>query len=242
MEDIGAGAAAGGAREDGWSRFSARAFEARALRAGHPLEDADAMLRQPVTYGLDAGRPVDADGNLLPHIGLNHFVGDDDWRECAVLVPVVARAPEVTVLLTRRTAHLKSHAGQIAFPGGKIEAQDATPIDTALREAFEEIGVTADLIRPLSLLDLHKTGTGFRIVPVLSLVSPDYTARPDPSEVDDVFEIPLSFLMCADNHQRHYAEWKGHRRLFYAMTYGNRFVWGATAAILRNLYERLYAT
>lgn len=241
MEDIGAGGTLG-AQDDASSRFSAQDFEARALCCGHPLGLAGTMLSQPVTFGLDAGRPVDGQGNVLAHIGLNHFVDDDDWRECAVLVPVVAREPEVVVLLTQRTAHLKSHAGQIAFPGGKIEPQDATPIDTALREAHEEIGVTADLIRPLSLLDLHKTGTGFRIVPVLSLISPDYTARPDPSEVDDVFEIPLSFLMCANNHQRHYAEWKGHRRLFYAMTYGNRFVWGATAAILRNLYERLYAT
>lgn len=219
--------------------FSWADFQERSLRSAHPLGEAAAMLGKPSSYGVDAGRVLDADGNTVP---LHHAIADGDWRECAVLVPIVTREPEATVLLTQRTAHLKSHAGQIAFPGGKVEPQDATPVETALREAWEEIGLDGGLVQPLGLLDLHKTGTGFRIVPVLALVDPGFEPRPDPSEVDDVFEIPLSFLMQEENHQRHHAEWKGQRRLFYAMTYRDRFVWGATAAMLRNLYERLYAS
>ncbi len=233
---------AGGTAKPEAAPFSPADFAARTLRAGHPLSEASAMLRRPPPFGVDAGRAVDEDGNLIPHAGLDQAVRDGDWRECAVLVPVVARLPEVTVLLTKRTEHLKSHAGQIAFPGGKIEEQDATPIETALREAREEIGLDRAFVRPLGLLDLHKTGTGFRIVPVLALVEPGFALRLDPSEVDDAFEIPLRFLMRPDNHQRHYAEWNGQRRLFYAMTYRDRFVWGATAAMVRNLYERLYAS
>ncbi len=159
----------------------------------------------------------------------------------AVLVPVVAREPDATVLLTLRTAHLSAHSGQIAFPGGKIEKGDATPIETALREAEEEIGLARELVTPLSLLDLHNTGTGFRIIPVLALVDPSFMPAPDPNEVADVFEVPLSFLMEEENHMRHLREWNDRRILFYAMEYEQRFIWGATAAMLRNLYERLYA-
>jgi 8-oxo-dGTP pyrophosphatase MutT (NUDIX family) len=228
--------------EGAFDPFSPRDFEMRALRRGHRLAEAEGVFGASPAHGIDAGGiAVDANGAPLAPAGLNGAQAEADLRECAVLVPIVAREPLATVLLTRRTTHLKSHAGQIAFPGGKVEPEDKTPIDTALREAAEEIGLDAGFVRPLSLLAPHRTGTGFRIVPVLGLVDASYTAKANPSEVDDVFEIPLAFLMRTENHERHYAEWKGQRRQFYAMTYGDRFVWGATAAILRTLYERLYA-
>src|SRR5208337_4462352 len=163
------------------------------------------------------------------------------WRMAEQLVPVLVREPEVTVLLTLRTSHLKAHGGQIAFPGGKIEAEDATPVGTAIREAEEEAGIPPALVTPLSLLDLHNTGTGFRIIPVLSLVDPGFEPVPHPGEVAEVFEVPLSYLMTEENHMRHLREWKGSAVQFYAIEYEKRFIWGATAAILRNLYERLYA-
>ena len=162
-------------------------------------------------------------------------------RPAAVLVPVVARQNgPLTLVLTLRTAKLKSHAGQIAFPGGKVDAGDANPLATALREANEEIGLDRELAEPIGYLDSYQTGSGFRIVPVVALVSPDAHFVPDPDEVDDVFEVPLAFLMDERNHQRHSAIWRGARRYYYAMPYGERYIWGATAGILRNMHERLH--
>ena len=227
--------------EETLSPFSPEGFAARARVRGLPLEKAGWMASQPASYGIDAGRRLDENGNANQNLRLEDLVSREAWRMAAVLVPIVAREPEATVLLTLRTTHLSAHSGQIAFPGGKIETGDATPIETALREAEEEIGLPRNLVNPLSLLDLHNTGTGFRIIPVLALVDPFFTPAPDPNEVADVFEVPLSFLMEEENHMRHLREWKDRRILFYAMEYEQRFIWGATAAILRNLYERLYA-
>ena len=223
------------------SPFSAEGFAARARLHGMELEKAAWMASQPISYGIDAGRRIDEEGNANENLRLEDLISEGAWKMAAVLVPVVAREPEATVLLTLRTSHLSAHSGQIAFPGGKIEECDATPVDTALREAREEIGLPAGLVTPLSLLDLHNTGTGFRIIPVLALVDPSFTPEPHPGEVADVFEVPLSFLMEEENHMRHLREWRDKRILFYAMEYEQRFIWGATAAILRNLYERLYA-
>ncbi len=227
--------------EEALNPFSPEGFAARARLHGVPLEKAGWMVTQPPSYGIDAGHKLDEDGNTNENLRLEDLVALEAWRNAAVLVPVVAREPEATVLLTLRTAHLSAHSGQIAFPGGKIEEGDATPIETALREAEEEIGLSRYLVTPLSLLDLHNTGTGFRIVPVLALVDPSFVPSPDPNEVADVFEVPLSFLMEEENHMRHLREWNDRRILFYAMEYEQRFIWGATAAMLRNLYERLYA-
>ncbi len=227
--------------EEALTPFSPEGFAARARVGGIELEKAAWMASQPVSYGIDAGRRLDEDGNANENLRLEHLVSPGGWRMAAVLVPVVAREPEATVLLTLRTSHLAAHSGQIAFPGGKIEESDATPVEAALREAQEEIGLPPGLVTPLSLLDLHNTGTGFRIIPVLSLVDPSFTPVPDPGEVADVFEAPLSFLMEEQNHLRHLREWSDRRILFYAMQYEQRFIWGATAAMLRNLYERLYA-
>jgi len=160
-------------------------------------------------------------------------------RPAAVLVPVVARS-EPTVLLTLRTSELPSHAGQIAFPGGKIDPQDRTPRAAALREAAEEIGLPADMIDPIGYLDLYLTFSGFRILPTVARVDPDYRLTLNPSEVADAFEVPLAFLMDAQNHALHSRDWKGVIRRYYAMPFGERYIWGVTAGILRNLYERLY--
>jgi 8-oxo-dGTP pyrophosphatase MutT (NUDIX family) len=161
-------------------------------------------------------------------------------RPAAVLVPVVARA-EPMVLLTQRNAHLKDHAGQISFPGGKIDATDASPMAAALRETDEEIGLAADLIEPIGYLDLYLTTFGFRIVPLVARVAPDFALTLNRDEVDDAFEVPLAFLMSPENHHRKSREWNGLTRHFYEMPFGERYIWGATAGILRNLYERIYA-
>jgi 8-oxo-dGTP pyrophosphatase MutT (NUDIX family) len=161
-------------------------------------------------------------------------------RPAAVLVPIVARVTPM-VLLTQRTAHLKDHAGQISFPGGKIDPSDGSPMAAALREAEEEIGLAAGVIEPIGYLDLYLTTFGFRIVPLVARVAPDFSLTLNRNEVDDAFEVPLDFLMTPDNHQRHSRDWNGLTRHFYAMPFGERYIWGATAGILRNLYERLYA-
>ena len=159
-------------------------------------------------------------------------------RPAAVLIPVVDR-PEPMVLLTLRT-ELPSHPGQIAFPGGKIDLHDATPADAAMREADEEIGLARSLIDPIGYLDLYLTFSGFRILPTLARVAPDYRLALNAGEVADAFEVPLAFLMEPANHQRKSRDWKGIERNYYAMPFGERYIWGVTAGILRNLYERIY--
>jgi 8-oxo-dGTP pyrophosphatase MutT (NUDIX family) len=160
-------------------------------------------------------------------------------RTAAVLVPVVDH-PEPGVLLTMRTTDLPSHPGQIAFPGGKIDPHDATPLAAAIREAEEEVGLDAALIEPIGYLDLYLTFSGFRILPVLARVVPSYELRINASEVADAFEVPLSFLMSPDNHKRGSRDWKGVRREYYEMPFGERYIWGVTAGIVRNLYEKIY--
>lgn len=161
-------------------------------------------------------------------------------RPAAVLIPAIARAT-VTLLFTQRTAHLAAHAGQIAFPGGKTEPYDAGPLATALREAQEEIGLDSSLVAPLGTLDRYLTGTGYWITPVIALVDPALTLTLDANEVADTFEVPLPFLMDPGNYQRHTRTIGGHDRHFYAVPFGERFIWGATAGILRNMQQRLFA-
>jgi 8-oxo-dGTP pyrophosphatase MutT (NUDIX family) len=159
-------------------------------------------------------------------------------RPAAVLIPVIDR-PEPAVLLTLRT-ELPSHPGQIAFPGGKIEPDDATPAAAALREAREEIGLARELIEPIGYLDLYLTFSGFRILPTVARVSPDYALTLNADEVADAFEVPLAFLMDPQNHGLHSRDWKGIERKYYAMPFGEHYIWGVTAGIVRNLYERIY--
>jgi 8-oxo-dGTP pyrophosphatase MutT (NUDIX family) len=167
----------------------------------------------------------------------------------SVLVPLVLR-DEIGVLLTQRTDHLNDHPGQISFPGGRAEPDDADAVATALREAHEEIGLEADYVEVLGALPAYTTGTGFIVTPVVALVKPGCTLHPDPFEVAEVFEVPLGFLMNPGHHRRHEVEVAGARREFLSMPFQGvdgqgqprrYFIWGATAAMLRNLYRFLAA-
>ena len=157
----------------------------------------------------------------------------------AVLFPIVSRDGVQTVLLTQRTAHLRDHAGQISFPGGRVEAADESPLHTALRETEEEIGLPREQVEILGYLPEYRTGTGFRVTPVVALVTPPFELVLDPFEVAEAFEVPLSFLLDPANHQRHSLHYRGALRHFFAMPYGDYFIWGATAGMIRSLSERL---
>jgi 8-oxo-dGTP pyrophosphatase MutT (NUDIX family) len=188
------------------------------------------------------------DPNIVPESGdpgtdrmLEIIAREQPVRPAAVLIPIVDHS-EPTVLLTQRSAHLNEHAGQIAFPGGKIDATDKSPLDAALREACEEVGLDRSFIDPIGYLGVYGTGFGFRILPTVARVKPGFKLAINPSEVDDAFEVPLSFLMNPANHQIHSKEFRGMERSYYAMPFAERYIWGATAGILRVLYERIYLT
>jgi len=173
--------------------------------------------------------------------------GDDDRREsvvatptaAAVLVPIVDHPSGLTVIFTQRTAHLKAHSGQVSFPGGRAEPEDPTPEFTALREAQEEIGLAVERVEVLARLPDYHTRTGFRVTPVVGLVTPPLALHPDPREVEEVFEVPLAFLLDPANHRRETRELQGRTRGYYVMSYGTHTIWGATAGMLMNLYRHL---
>lgn len=193
----------------------------------------------------------------------NRFASPPDWspefkgdlytyrngemRPAAVLVPIVRRAVGLTVLLTERTAHLSSHAGQIAFPGGRVDDDDSSVVATALREAYEEVGLESRLVEVLGTLPQYLTGTGYRVTPVVALVEPTFQLQLQQDEVAEAFEVPMSFLMNPVHHQRRVWRWEQGVREFYAMPFRptsesrDYFIWGATAAMLRNLYWFLAA-
>ncbi|MBX9872053.1 MAG: CoA pyrophosphatase [Burkholderiaceae bacterium] len=164
--------------------------------------------------------------------------------QAAVLVPLVAR-PEPTLLLTQRTSHLANHSGQIAFPGGKVDDTDADVVDAALREAEEEVGLARDYVHVLGTLPVYTTGTAFVITPVVAWVRPGFTLVPNAGEVADIFEVPLSFLLNPAHHRRHAYEFEGVRREWFSMPWQDgateRYIWGATAGMLRNFYRFLAA-
>jgi 8-oxo-dGTP pyrophosphatase MutT (NUDIX family) len=210
-----------------------------AISAAEFFDRSRARLRFDVPPGL-------IDPNIIPKSGdhgtdrmLEILAREQPVRPAAVLIPVVDH-PQPTVLLTQRSAHLNDHAGQISFPGGKIDTTDATPLDTALREAEEEIGLSREFVDPIGYLDLYGTSFGFRILPTVARVRPGFKLRINHAEVDDAFEVPLAFLMDPANHQVHRKEFRGMERSYYAMPFAERYIWGATAGILRDLYERIY--
>lgn len=182
--------------------------------------------------------------SLLAEPASGQFVQEDGFADrpltpAAVLFPIVQRAAGQTVLLTQRTAHLRDHAGQISFPGGRVEAADQSPIHTALRETEEEIGLSREHIDVLGFLPEYRTGTGFCVTPVVGLVRPPFELALDPFEVAEAFEVPLDFLLDPLNHQRHSLHHRGALRHYFAMPYGEYFIWGATAGMIRSLSERL---
>jgi 8-oxo-dGTP pyrophosphatase MutT (NUDIX family) len=189
---------------------------------------------------LASGLPVPA-----PPIGSDFSLSGvvpvpQTWKPAAVLVPLVSHAEGVTVLLTQRTADMPSHAGQIAFPGGRRQAgEDA--VAAALRETEEEVGIGDRFIDVVGAVDLYRTGTGFEITPIVGIVTPGFTVRADPREVADVFEVPLEHFLDEVNHKLDSREYQGRQRRYYAMPYGERYIWGATAGMLKNLHFILTA-
>ena len=217
--------------------------------------------------GVDAHLPRVESSALTPAALLRRFAVPPVWEpevvlerkfadrlptRAAVLIPIVMRgrdASRPTVLLTERTAHLSTHSGQIAFPGGRVDDSDIDVTATALREAQEEVGLDAKFVQVLGTLPTYTTGTSFIVTPVVALVQADFELRPNAFEVADAFEVPLDFLMNPANHHRHAFEWEGVRREWFSMPYNEsapdssieRYIWGATAGMLRNFYRFLSA-
>jgi len=217
-----------GAERDNWliigPEFFSRAQERLTFDVPAALSNPDAMAR-PDTHNADPA--------LLAAIAAVRPI-----KPAAVLVPVVQR-DEPSVLFTERTAGLTAHGGEISFPGGKIDAGDASPVAAALREAEEEIALSRRFVSPIGYLDVYMTPFGHRIMPVLALVREGFSLRMNHSEVQDVFEVPLAFLMTPQNHKRESRDWNGITLTLYTIYFGNRKIWGTTAGILRNLYGRL---
>jgi len=179
-------------------------------------------------------------------VAVGAVYGDQDARPdpsflkaAAVLMPIVARPEELTVLFTRRTAQLRAHSGQISFPGGRIEEGDASEQAAALRETHEEVGIPAGSVEVLGRLADYHTRTGFRVTPIVGLVRVPFSLSVDAREVDEVFEVPLSFLLDPANHQRHSREFQGRQVQYYAIPYFDYYIWGATAGMLINFYRHL---
>lgn len=191
--------------------------------------------------------PIDAPGEDRTGSSRGDFELNPDFARddrsaftlAAVLVPLVDRPQGVSVLLTQRTANLTSHAGQISFPGGRAEPHDQDAVATALRETVEEVGVDEKHVEIVGLLDTYETGTGYSITPVVGFIAPSFSLTPDPSEVEEVFEVPLAFVLDPRNHQRHSRYFNGIERHFHAMPFEGRYIWGATAGMLVNLYEKI---
>ena len=195
----------------------------RLRRAVRPLAD------PPIAPGWNLAELADVIDPKLPR------------RSAAVLVPFVRRDDALSVLFTRRTAHLRTHAGQISFPGGAIEDGDADAVAGALRETFEETGIERERIEPFGYLDGFETVSGYFVSPVAGFVRGDYRLKPDPDEVAEVFEVPLDFILAPDRLKRLDFEWQGRTRTTFEFEWDGRRVWGATASIIKNLLKRLEA-
>lgn len=175
------------------------------------------------------------------HADLEDVLETSERAPAAVLVPIVDRPEGFSVLLTRRTDHLSAHAGQVSFPGGRMEAADADAIATALRETHEEVGIGAELVRPFGYLDSLETVSGFWVTPVVAWLDAGYRAQPDPNEVAHVFEVPLDFFLSAGNLRQLRLSFRGRPREVFEFTHASERIWGATAAMLLNLVRRLEA-
>jgi len=195
----------------------------------------------PPMLDLDRLRSVLQSSPLRSVFVVEDGVGDEELMPASVLFPIVLRESGASVLLTQRTEHLKAHPGQISFPGGRVEPEDRSPADTALREAQEEIGLSSRHVEILGYLPEYRTGTGFRVTPVVAVVTPPFDLHPDPGEVAKIFEVPFVFLMDAANHQQHAMHYRGKLRHYFAMPYGEYFIWGATAGIIVTLSRALAA-
>jgi len=214
------------------------AMDTAVLDSAEFFARAEARLSFHVPDGLTDASIVPVTGDAGNDRMLRIIAEERPIRPAAVLIGIVEHA-QPTVLLTQRATHLNDHAGQVAFPGGKIDATDASPLDAALREAEEEVGLDRAFVDPIGYLDLYATGFGFRILPTVARVKPGFTLAINENEVESAFEVPLSFLMNPDNHQLHSKEFRGVERSYYAMPFAERYIWGATAGILRVLYERI---
>lgn len=204
------------------SPFSADAFRLRAASSRGPQADDD--------YGDHRFNP-----------GFGHLIRRDGLREAAVLIPIVDRGEEASVILTKRAETLRNHSGQVAFPGGGIDPEDPTPEFAALRETREEIGLARDYIEVVGRMPDYVSGSGYRIAPVLGIVRPGFHLHINQHEVDAAFEVPLRFLMDPANHHQGSRLWDNRTWVYYDMPYGGQRIWGVTAGIIRTLYERLYA-
>ena len=230
--------------------------------SAQPIFDPQSIPHDPAFADISARGSAVAADQLLPAALRHRFSMQLQWqpelrtdvrlfypdrppRVASVLVPLLIRENEVRVLLTERTAHLHDHAGQISFPGGRVEESDADAVATALREAFEEIGLPPSHVEVIGTLPEYLTASGYIVTPVVGLIERSFTLALDPFEVSEVFEVPLAFLMNPANHQRRIVQLGNTARTFYAMPYGGEregrvhFIWGATAAMLRNLYQFL---
>ncbi len=206
------------------------------------IEDARLRCTRVVTQKL----PDDVfDAPIFPPQG-DHALNPDlsaapvRAKPAAVLIPIVAHANGPTILFTERAPKMRNHAGQVAFPGGRIDRDDASPIATALREAQEEIGLLPEYVEPLGYLAPYQTGTGYRVIPVVAIVRPPFELTLNPLEVVDAFEVPLEFLFNEANHRRHRWEREGVIRESWALDFQTKMIWGVTAGILRNFYERAF--
>ena len=210
-------------------RFDAADFRSRASR--HSPDDE--VTGPGPTYLAHGDHALNADMVL--------GIDQAQLRRAAVLIPVIDDGDEARVILTQRTATLRKHSGQIAFPGGAVDPDDGTVDRAAMREAQEEIGLDPGLVEVVGHLPDYLTMTGFRITPVLSVVKPGFDLVPNPAEVDAIFDVPLGFLMDPANHRQESRVWEGRERHYFVMPYGERYIWGVTAGIIRVLYERLYS-
>lgn len=204
------------------------------------------MTRAEIVKTLAARQQAIASGALVPppYVGSDFALNDLDQpptelRPAAVLVPLVDRDGVLSVLLTQRTEDMPSHAGQIAFPGGRKQIEDHSLVVTALRETEEEVGIDRGFVEVIGPIDTYVTRTGYAVTPIIGFVRPAFTLKPDPREVADVFEVPLDFFLDPANHHVHSRTWQGRERRYYAMPYGERYVWGATAGMIKNLYHIL---